>query len=99
MKSSPVTATQSRNGPDAGAGDFMNEIVTGHGDREIHVILDNLNTHKPRNGRWLKSHKNVHFPFIPTYSSWLNQIECWFSILSRKGAAGSKLYVAGSGSQ
>jgi hypothetical protein len=37
--------------------DFVNEIVAGHDDREIHVILDNLNTHKPKNDRWLKSHK------------------------------------------
>jgi transposase len=63
--------------------DFMNEIVASHSGRQIHVILDNLNTHKPRDDRWLKRHTNVHFHFIPTYSSWLNQVECWFSILSR----------------
>ena len=62
---------------------FMNEIVASYPDREIHVILDNLNTHKPKDDRWLKRHKNVRFRFIPTYSSWLNQVECWLSILSR----------------
>jgi len=56
--------------------DFMNELIAGHADREIHVVLDNLNTHKPRNDRWLKKHPNVHLHFTPTYSSWLNQVEC-----------------------
>ena len=51
---------------------------------EVHVVLDNLNTHKPNDDRWLKRHPNVHLHFTPTYSSWLNQVECWFSILSRQ---------------
>jgi transposase len=69
--------------------DFMNEIVAANADQEIHVILDNLNTHKPKDDRWLKRHTNVHFHFIPTYSSWLNQVECWFSILSRQALRGA----------
>lgn len=69
--------------------DFMNGIVAEHGDREIHVILDNLNTHKPKEDRWLKRHKNVHLHFTPTYSSWLNQVECWFSILARQALHGA----------
>ncbi len=69
--------------------DFMNEIVAAHPRREIHVVLDNLNTHKPNEDRWLKRHSNVRFHFIPTYSSWLNQVECWFSILSRQALRGA----------
>jgi transposase len=69
--------------------DFMNEIVTEHGDREIHVVLDNLSTHKPKEDRWLKRHPNVRLHFIPTYSSWLNQVEVWFSILSRQALQGA----------
>lgn len=69
--------------------DFMNEIVAAHPDREIHVVLDNLNTHKPKDDRWLKRHPHVHFHYTPTYSSWLNQIECWFSILSRQALRGA----------
>jgi hypothetical protein len=38
----------------------MNDIVAAHADTAIHVILDNLNTHKPRNDRWLRRHPNVH---------------------------------------
>jgi transposase len=68
--------------------DFMNEIVDEHPHREIHVVLDNLNTHKPKQDRWLKRHPNVQFHFTPTYSSWLNQVECWFSILSRQALRG-----------
>jgi transposase len=68
--------------------DFMNEIVAANPNREIHVVLDNLNTHKPKEDRWLKRHPQVQLHFIPTYSSWLNQVECWFSILSRQALAG-----------
>lgn len=62
---------------------FMNELVALHPGRELHVVLDNLSTHKPKHDRWLARHPNVHFHFTPTHASWLNQIECWFSILSR----------------
>jgi transposase len=69
--------------------DFMNRVVAEHTGREIHVILDNLNTHKPKHDRWLARHKNVHFHFTPTHASWLNQVEVWFSILSAKALAGA----------
>ena len=69
--------------------DFMNEIVAANPNREIHVVLDNLNTHKPKEDRWLKRHPNVQLHFTPTYSSWLNQAECWFSILSRQALRGA----------
>ena len=68
---------------------FMNRIVAEHPGREIHVILDNLNTHKPKNDRWLQRHPNVHFHFTPTKASWLNQVEIWFSILAAKALAGT----------
>jgi transposase len=61
--------------------EFMNELVAAYPDAELHVILDNLNTHKPKDDRWLKRHPNVHFHFTPTKASWLNQVEIWFSIL------------------
>lgn len=69
--------------------DFMNMIVASHPGREIHVVLDNLNTHKPKRDRWLTRHKNVHFHFTPTHASWLNQVETWFSILSRSALHGA----------
>jgi transposase len=64
--------------------DFMNDVVAQHPATELHVILDNLNTHKPKHDRWRERHPWVHFHFIPTYSSWLNMVEVWFSILSRQ---------------
>ena len=69
--------------------DFMNHIVADYPDREIHVIIDNLSTHKPKRDRWLARHPNVRFHFTPTYSSWLNQIEIWFSILQASSLAGA----------
>src|SRR5919106_993617 len=68
---------------------FMNEVVADHPDRQIHVILDNLRTHKPKRDQWLNRHKNVHFHFTPTHASWLNQVEIWFSILSRGALKGA----------
>jgi transposase len=68
--------------------DFMNQIVAHYPDREIHVILDNLNTHKPKHDRWLAKHPLVHFHYTPTHASWLNQVECWFSILWRQALRG-----------
>jgi len=66
---------------------FMNRVVVDHPGREIHVILDNLNTHEPKHDRWLARHKNIHFHFTPTHASWLNQVEVWFSILSSHALA------------
>src|SRR5918995_839800 len=60
---------------------FMNEIVALYPDTTLHVILDNLSTHKPKNDQWLKRHPNVRFHFTPTRASWLSQVEIWFSIL------------------
>ena len=69
--------------------DFMNEIVAEHPDEEIHVIMDNLSTHKPKRDHWVKRHPKVHFHFTPTHASWLNQIEIWFSLLSRYALKGA----------
>ncbi len=69
--------------------DFMNEVVAVHPEREIHVVLDHLNPHKPKCDRWRARHKNVHFHFTPTYASWLNMIEIWFSLLQRHALAGA----------
>ncbi len=73
---------------------FMNEVVKDFPDKEIYVIVDNLSTHKPKNDLWLKRHSNVHFHYTPTYASWLNQIECWFSILTRRALKGASFTSA-----
>jgi transposase len=76
--------------------DFMNELTTAAWgpDQVIHVILDNLSTHKPKHDRWLARHPNVHFHFTPTRASWLNQVECWFSILGRQALQGASFTSA-----
>ncbi len=80
-------ATQTKKRPDFQA--FMEELVTDiPADQQIHVILDNYSTHK-KNGEWLAAHPNAHFHFTPTSASWLNQIEIWFGILSRKTLSGA----------
>ena len=63
-------------------------MVAAFPDRALHVVLDNLNTHK-KCDRWLKKHPNVHFHFNPTRSSWLNRIETWFSILQGQSLNGA----------
>ena len=51
----------------------------------IHVILDNYSTHKHADvRRWLGRHQRFHLHFIPTSSSWLNQVERWFRDLDGK---------------
>jgi transposase len=65
---------------------FMDQLVAdlpGRPGREIHVILDNYCIHK-RNAAWLAAHPAVTFHFTPTSASWLNQVEIWFGMLSRK---------------
>jgi len=69
--------------------DFMNHLVAAYPGKALHVILDNLNTHKPKDDRWLMRNPNVQFHFTPTRASWLNQVEIWFSILEGKSLQGT----------
>jgi transposase len=52
---------------------------------DIHVVLDNYATHKtPAVTRWLEKHRRFTFHFTPTGSSWLNQVERWFALITDK---------------
>lgn len=64
---------------------FLTDVVTREStDREIHIVLDNLSAHKTqRVEEFLEAHPNVQLHFTPTYSSWLNQVELWFSKIER----------------
>ena len=54
-------------------------------DLDVHVILDNLSAHKtPTVHKWLLRHKRFHLHFTPTYGSWMNLVERWFSALTTK---------------
>lgn len=59
-------------------------VVSQRKGKEIHVILDNLSAHKTKRvQQFLTDHPNVTLHFTPTYSSWLNQVEIWFSKIER----------------
>jgi transposase len=69
--------------------EFMEEIARRHPKGDVHIIWDNLNIHY--NGptkRWDKFNarngNRFHFHYTPLHASWVNQIECWFSILQKR---------------
>ena len=64
---------------------FLDEVVARQpSGKEIHLIVDNLSAHKTKLvDRFLAEHPNVSLHDTPTYSSWLNQVENWFSKLQR----------------
>lgn len=64
---------------------FLSQLCSQEpADREIHVIADNLSAHKTAQvTQFLETHPQVRLHFTPTYSSWLNQVELWFSKIER----------------
>ena len=65
---------------------FMDAVVADCPLLDLHVIVDNLNIHKNQAAQdWLGRHPRVHFHYTPTHASWMNLIECFFSILTRQG--------------
>jgi transposase len=64
---------------------FMDKVVARFAGRETHVVLDNLSTHSGGDiDVWLAKHPHVTFHYTPTGSSWLNQVEIWFNIITRQ---------------
>lgn len=64
---------------------FLQAVNRRYRGRELHVILDNSSTHStPDVQKWLQEHPKVSFHFTPTGASWLNMVEAWFGILTRK---------------
>ena len=70
--------------------DFLDRVARVYRQPRVHVVLDNLNTHIDSRKRayvseWNQAHGGrFHFHYTPTHGSWLNQVELWFSILSRR---------------
>src|SRR5947208_12143494 len=65
--------------------DFLTVVHRRYRRRDLHVVLDNSSTHStPAIRAWLEAHPRVQFHFTPTGASWLNLVEVWFSILTRK---------------
>jgi transposase len=64
---------------------FLQQVAAAYPRRQLHVVVDNLATHKhPAVRAWLASHRRVRLHFTPTSGSWLNLVEAFFSILTRQ---------------
>ncbi|MBY0396910.1 MAG: IS630 family transposase [Thermoleophilia bacterium] len=64
---------------------FCRRIVRERPTGELHIVLDSSSTHStPEVKRWLARHRRVHFHFTPKGASWMNMVESWFSILTRR---------------
>jgi transposase len=69
---------------------FMDRVAQVYRQRRVHVVLDNLNTHRDTTQgafvtEWNRAHGDRFvFHYTPTHGSWLNQVELWFGIISRR---------------
>ena len=63
---------------------FLKELYRKYSRKHLHIIVDNLTVHKHKIvEEWVSSKKRITLHFTPTYSSWLNQIEIWFNMLTK----------------
>jgi transposase len=64
---------------------FLKLLAKTYPRRDVHLVLDNYTTHThPVVKAWLQRHRRFHLHFTPTSASWMNQVETWFSILTRQ---------------
>ncbi len=63
---------------------FLKSLDRKYRNKKLHVIADNLSIHKHKDVKqWLSGKRKIQLHFTPTYSSWLNQVEIWFNILTK----------------
>lgn len=63
---------------------FLKSLDRKYRNKKIHIIADNLSVHKHADvKKWLEGKRKIKLHFTPTYSSWLNQVEIWFNILTK----------------
>ena len=63
---------------------FLKKLDRTYRHKTLHIIVDNLSVHKNQSVKeWLKRKRKIKLHFTPTYSSWLNQVEIWFNILTK----------------
>lgn len=63
---------------------FLKKLYRLHPNKHLHIIADNLSVHKHQDVKeWLERKQRITMHYTPTYSSWLNQIEIWFNILTK----------------
>jgi len=64
---------------------FLNQVARAHPNGDLHLIMDNLATHKaPPVTEWLTANPRVTVHFTPTHASWLNMVEIFFGIVQRQ---------------
>jgi transposase len=64
---------------------FLRQIARTYPDQELHLIMDNYAAHKHANVKaWLEQNPRIHVHFTPTHASWMNMVECWFSMAERQ---------------
>ena len=63
---------------------FLKYLYRKYHRKKLHVIMDNFSAHKHKKVKeWASHRRRLTLHFTPTYASWLNQVEIWFSIFSR----------------
>jgi transposase len=63
---------------------FLKALDRKYRNKKLHIIADNLAIHKHKDvKKWLAGKRKIQLHFTPTYSSWLNQVEIWFNILTK----------------
>ena len=75
--------------------DFLRQIdKQTPAELDLHLIVDNYTPHKYAKVKtWLARHPRFHLHFTPTYSSWLNQVERWFALITRR-AIGRNSFIS-----
>lgn len=64
---------------------FLRRLLSAYPAKELYIIADNGSSHRSKKTRaWVAKQKRLHLYFTPTHASWLNQIEIWFGLLTRK---------------
>jgi transposase len=63
---------------------FLKGLDRKYRHKQLHIIVDNLSIHKHKDvKKWVEGKRKITLHFTPTYSSWLNQVEIWFNILTK----------------
>lgn len=79
-----VTATTAKSNNAENFLAFLKTLYRKYPKKHLHIIADNLTVHKHKTVKdWVDSKRRITLHFTPTYSSWLNQIEIWFNMLTR----------------
>lgn len=72
---------------------FLKKLKRKYAGKKLHIIVDNLSVHKHASVKeWIAKNKLIELHHTPTYSSWLNQVEIWFNILSKDVLKGAVWY-------